>query len=170
MPVEVTDPAAGETVRDLHTPTPIPKCEGTWWGDGIIWFVSSHGGGPDAEDEEDRSAAVHGGQIWAHDPHIPASVTADRSVASRSRIRSACSVPPAWNTRKRKAAGQVEDAIRIGHERPVADRLPAGAGTSGPRKAADRRLSERRAGTRATGRVQNRPTTHSMSWTRRHPR
>jgi hypothetical protein len=31
--------------------------------------VSSHAGGPDAEDEEDRSAAAHGGQIWAYDPH-----------------------------------------------------------------------------------------------------
>jgi uncharacterized protein len=69
VPIRVTDPAEGETVRELHTATPIPKCEGTWWGDGIIWFVSSHGGGPDAEDEEDRSAAAHGGQIWAYDPH-----------------------------------------------------------------------------------------------------
>jgi secreted PhoX family phosphatase len=31
--------------------------------------VSSHAGGPDAEDEEDRSAADHGGQVWAYDPH-----------------------------------------------------------------------------------------------------
>ncbi len=69
MPIRVTDPAEGETVAELHTVTPIPKCEGTWWGNGIIWFVSSHGGGPDAEDEEDRSAAAHGGQIWAYDPH-----------------------------------------------------------------------------------------------------
>jgi secreted PhoX family phosphatase len=37
-------------------------------GDGVIWFVSSYGGGPDAEEEEDRSAAVHGGQIWRYDP------------------------------------------------------------------------------------------------------
>jgi uncharacterized protein len=69
VPIDVTDPDEGETVRELHSATPIPKCEGTWWGDGIIWFVSSHGGGPEAEDEEDRSAAAHGGQIWAYDPH-----------------------------------------------------------------------------------------------------
>jgi secreted PhoX family phosphatase len=67
--IEVPDPTEGETVRELHAATPIPKCEGTWWGDGTIWFVSSHGGGPDAEDEADRSAAAHGGQIWAYDPH-----------------------------------------------------------------------------------------------------
>jgi uncharacterized protein len=49
--------------------TPIPKCEGTWAGnDGTIWFVSSRGDGPDAEDEEDRSSARHVGQIWKYDP------------------------------------------------------------------------------------------------------
>jgi uncharacterized protein len=32
VPIEVADPAAGKTVRDLHTATPIPKCEGTWLG------------------------------------------------------------------------------------------------------------------------------------------
>jgi hypothetical protein len=31
VPIDLTDPAAGETVRELHTATPIPKCEGTWW-------------------------------------------------------------------------------------------------------------------------------------------
>ena len=49
--------------------TPIQKAEGVWTGlDGNIWFVSSRGDGPDAEDEEDRSAAVHSGQIWRYDP------------------------------------------------------------------------------------------------------
>jgi secreted PhoX family phosphatase len=28
----------------------------------------SYGGGPDAEDEEDRSAVAHSGQIWKYDP------------------------------------------------------------------------------------------------------
>jgi secreted PhoX family phosphatase len=50
--------------------TPIQKAEGLWTGlDGSVWFVSSRGDGPDAEDEEDRSAAVHAGQIWKYDPH-----------------------------------------------------------------------------------------------------
>jgi hypothetical protein len=30
--------------------------------------VSSYGGGRDAGDEEDRSAGLHGGQIWRYDP------------------------------------------------------------------------------------------------------
>jgi secreted PhoX family phosphatase len=48
---------------------PIQKCEGTWTGaDGSIWFVASYGGGPDAEDEEDRSAVAHAGQIWRLEP------------------------------------------------------------------------------------------------------
>jgi secreted PhoX family phosphatase len=50
--------------------TPIQKAEGVWTGlDGEIWFVSSRGDGPDAEDPEDVSAAVHAGQIWRYDPH-----------------------------------------------------------------------------------------------------
>jgi secreted PhoX family phosphatase len=50
--------------------TPIMKAEGVWTGkDGSIWFVSSRGDGPDAEDEGDRSAAVHSGQIWKYDPN-----------------------------------------------------------------------------------------------------
>jgi secreted PhoX family phosphatase len=45
------------------------KAEGTWTGvDGSIWFVSSRGDGPNAEDEDDRSAAPHSGQIWRYDP------------------------------------------------------------------------------------------------------
>jgi uncharacterized protein len=49
--------------------TQIQKCEGTWTGvDGSIWFVASYGGGPDAEDEEDRSAVAHSGQIWRYNP------------------------------------------------------------------------------------------------------
>ena len=50
--------------------TPIQKAEGVWTGlDGEIWFVASRGDGPDAEDPEDVSAAVHAGQIWRYDPH-----------------------------------------------------------------------------------------------------
>jgi secreted PhoX family phosphatase len=49
--------------------TPIMKAEGLWTGlDGSVWFVSSRGDGPNAEDEEDRTAAVHAGQIWRIDP------------------------------------------------------------------------------------------------------
>ena len=49
--------------------TQLQKAEGIWTGrDGTIWFVGSYGGGPDAEDEEDRSAAAHSGQIWKYDP------------------------------------------------------------------------------------------------------
>jgi secreted PhoX family phosphatase len=68
------DPTSGEaSVREQaiqNGATPIPKCEGTWVGrDGSIWFVGSRGDGPDAEDEEDRSAGQHAGQIWKYDPH-----------------------------------------------------------------------------------------------------
>jgi secreted PhoX family phosphatase len=49
--------------------TPIQKGEGVWTGlDGSIWFVSSRGDGPNAEDEEDISAGEHAGQIWRYDP------------------------------------------------------------------------------------------------------
>jgi secreted PhoX family phosphatase len=49
--------------------TQLQKAEGIWTGkDGAIWFVCSYGGGPEAEDEEDRSAAAHSGQIWKYDP------------------------------------------------------------------------------------------------------
>lgn len=67
------DPLEGQTpVREQAVAlgaTPIQKAEGTWAGnDGAIWFVSSRGDGPDAEDEEDRSAAEHAGQIWRYSP------------------------------------------------------------------------------------------------------
>ena len=67
------DPGAGDTpVREqviAAGATPIMKAEGLWTGlDGSVWFVSSRGDGPNAEDEEDRSAAVHAGQIWRIDP------------------------------------------------------------------------------------------------------
>ena len=67
------NPTDDETpVREQVIPlgaTPIQKAEGTWPGkDGSIWFVSSRGDGPDAEDEDDISAAVHAGQIWKYDP------------------------------------------------------------------------------------------------------
>jgi uncharacterized protein len=67
------DPGAEDTpVREQAISagaTPIMKGEGVWTGvDGDIWFVSSRADGPDAEDEEDRTAAVHAGQIWRYDP------------------------------------------------------------------------------------------------------
>jgi hypothetical protein len=69
LPIPDRDPGpSGVPVRASVQATPIQKCEGTWWGRDSIWFVSSFGGGPDAEDEEDRSAAEHGGQIWRYDP------------------------------------------------------------------------------------------------------
>ena len=71
--VASVDPSDDETsVREQaigRGATPIPKAEGVWRGrDGSIWFVSSYGAGPDAEDEEDVSAAAHAGQIWRYDP------------------------------------------------------------------------------------------------------
>jgi secreted PhoX family phosphatase len=74
VPVPNVDPGEDDSrVREQVIAlgaTPIQKAEGVWTGnDGEIWFVSSRGDGPDAEDEEDRSAAVHAGQIWRYDPH-----------------------------------------------------------------------------------------------------
>jgi secreted PhoX family phosphatase len=73
IPVPNVDPGDDDTpVREQVVAagaTPIMKAEGAWTAlDGSIWFVSSRGDGPDAEDEEDRSAAVHAGQIWRYDP------------------------------------------------------------------------------------------------------
>jgi uncharacterized protein len=73
VPVPNVDPGDDDTsVREqviAAGATPIMKAEGVWTdANGIIWFVSSRGDGPDAEDEEDRSAAVHAGQIWRYDP------------------------------------------------------------------------------------------------------
>jgi secreted PhoX family phosphatase len=68
VPIDEPDTPEGETLRERYPATPIPKAEGTWSGGGAIWFVSSTAGGPDAEDEEDRSAAAHGGQIWRYEP------------------------------------------------------------------------------------------------------
>jgi len=49
--------------------TPIHKAEGTWRGvDGAIWLVSSYADGPDAEEAEDVTDALHKGQIWRYDP------------------------------------------------------------------------------------------------------
>lgn len=67
------DPGASETpVREqviARGATPIPKAEGIWSApDGTLWFVSSRGDRPAAEDEEDRSGGVHSGQIWRLDP------------------------------------------------------------------------------------------------------
>jgi secreted PhoX family phosphatase len=61
----------GATVREQVIAlgaTPIQKAEGVWTdASGDVWFVSSRGDGPDAEDPEDVSAAVHAGQIWRYD-------------------------------------------------------------------------------------------------------
>jgi len=49
--------------------TPIKKAEGTWTDhEGHIWFVSSYGGGPSAEDPGDVTAVAHAGQIFRYDP------------------------------------------------------------------------------------------------------
>jgi secreted PhoX family phosphatase len=49
--------------------TPIKKAEGTWRDqDGNIWFVSSYGGGPNAEEPGDVTAVEHAGQIFRYDP------------------------------------------------------------------------------------------------------
>jgi uncharacterized protein len=74
VPVANVNPGDDDTsVREqviAASATPIPKCEGTWVGiDGSIWFVGSRGDGPDAEDEEDRSAGLHSGHIWRFDPY-----------------------------------------------------------------------------------------------------
>jgi secreted PhoX family phosphatase len=68
VPIDRPDPGEGDTLRELYPGTPIQKAEGIWAGHGAIWFVSSYGGGPDAEEEEDRSAVAHGGQIWRYEP------------------------------------------------------------------------------------------------------
>jgi len=68
VPITVPDPDGGDKVRELHQATNIPKAEGTWHADGCIWWVSSRGDGPDAEDEDEASDGVHGGQIWCYDP------------------------------------------------------------------------------------------------------
>jgi uncharacterized protein len=68
LPVADPDPEDA-ALRELYPGTRIPKGEGTWYGsDGAIWLVSSRGDGPDAEDEDERSSGVHGGQIWRYDP------------------------------------------------------------------------------------------------------
>jgi secreted PhoX family phosphatase len=73
IPVPNADPGEDDTpVREqviAAGATPIMKAEGVWTGlDGSIWFVASRADGPDAEDEEDRTVAVHAGQIWRFDP------------------------------------------------------------------------------------------------------
>lgn len=68
VPVPQPDVAEGETIREQVRATEVSKCEGAWADRGCVWFVSSRGDGPDAEDEGERSDRVHGGQIWCHDP------------------------------------------------------------------------------------------------------
>jgi hypothetical protein len=73
IPVPNADPGAADTpVREQVVAlgaTPTPKAEGIWSApDGTIWFVSSRGDGPLAEDAEDRSSGLHSGQIWRLDP------------------------------------------------------------------------------------------------------
>ena len=60
------DPDQDE-IRFVTDATPVFKAEGIWWGRGSIWFVSSYAAGPAAEDPEDVTAGVHGGQIWRYD-------------------------------------------------------------------------------------------------------
>ena len=73
--IDVPNPNPGDAATPVREQvlalgaTQIQKAEGVWTGqDGTIWFVCSYGGGPDAEDEEDRSAVAHSGQIWKYDP------------------------------------------------------------------------------------------------------
>jgi secreted PhoX family phosphatase len=73
IPVPNADPGADDTpLREQvieRGATPVMKAEGVWTGlDGSLWFVSSRGDGPDAEDEDDVSAGLHSGQIWRYDP------------------------------------------------------------------------------------------------------
>jgi len=73
VPVPNANPGDGDTPTreqaQANGATQIPKLEGTWRGlDGSIWFVSSRGDGPGAEDPEDVSAAAHSGQIWKYNP------------------------------------------------------------------------------------------------------
>ena len=73
IPVPNVDPGEDDaSVREqavLLGATPLQKAEGVWTAHGgDVWFVSSRGGGPNAEDEEDVSAGEHAGQIWRYDP------------------------------------------------------------------------------------------------------
>ena len=58
-----------DDIRFITDATPVFKAEGIWRGRGAIWFVSSYALGPTAEDPEDITAGVHGGQIWRYDEH-----------------------------------------------------------------------------------------------------
>ncbi len=60
------DPDEDE-IRFVTDATPVFKAEGIWRGKGSIWFVSSYALGPEAEDPEDVTNGVHGGQIWRYD-------------------------------------------------------------------------------------------------------
>ncbi len=60
------DPDEDE-IRFVTDATPVFKAEGVWQGRGSIWFVSSYALGPEAEDPEDVTDGVHGGQIWRYD-------------------------------------------------------------------------------------------------------
>ena len=64
--VDQPDPDEDE-IRFVTDATPVFKAEGIWRGHGSIWFVSSYALGTDAEDPEDVTAGVHGGQIWRYD-------------------------------------------------------------------------------------------------------
>lgn len=73
IPVPNVNPGADDTsVREQvqeKGATPIRKAEGVWRGyDGNIWLVSSYAEGPDAEDADAATDAVHAGQIWRLDP------------------------------------------------------------------------------------------------------
>lgn len=73
IPVPNGNPGADEIqVRDqvqAKGATPIRKAEGIWLGvDGTLWFTASYAEGPDAEDADAATVAIHSGQIWRLDP------------------------------------------------------------------------------------------------------
>lgn len=73
IPVPNSNPGADDAkVREqvqAKGATPIRKAEGVWQGfDGCIWLVSSYAEGPDVEEADSATVAVHSGQIWRLDP------------------------------------------------------------------------------------------------------
>ena len=60
-----TDPTARRRVRQqTANPTRIPKGEGTYWGDGGVYFVSSYA----KPTMNPAPAGRHEGQVWRYDP------------------------------------------------------------------------------------------------------
>lgn len=69
IPVPEPDPVldGAPTRTQVDAALRVPKCEGTWWSDGRLWFVSSRAKGPGAGGGE-ASIGRHGGQLWSYDP------------------------------------------------------------------------------------------------------